>query len=79
MFNFIGTTAERQATYGRGAGGIFLDDLQCNGTEARLFDCPRNTAQHNCYHAKDAGVTCTTSEWSALLLINMITVITPCY
>lgn len=57
-----GVTAERQATYGRGTGGIFLDDLQCNGMEGRLYDCPRNTGQHDCYHAKDAGATCTTSE-----------------
>ena len=62
--NPIGATAERGATYGRGSGGLFLDDVQCNGTEARLFDCPRagTPGQHNCYHAKDAGVTCTTSE-----------------
>ena len=61
---FTGVTAERAATYGRGTGAIFLDDLQCDGTEGRLFDCNRNSGQHNCYHAKDAGATCTMSEYT---------------
>ena len=38
---------------------IFLDNLQCRGTERRLFDCPRNAiGVHNCNHGEDVGVTC---------------------
>ena len=36
-----------------------LDDLQCTGTEASLFDCPHSGVNiHNCDHSEDAGVRC---------------------
>ena len=42
-----------------GAGRIWLDDVQCRGTEARLIDCTaRPLGQHNCVHAEDVGVRC---------------------
>ena len=42
-----------------GAGQIWLDNVQCRGTEARLIDCPRNAlGSHNCGHDDDAGVWC---------------------
>ena len=49
--------------YGRGTGQIWLDQVQCRGNEARLYDCPANDAgRTNCNHNEDAGVTCTTGE-----------------
>ena len=42
-----------------GAGQIWLDDLECTGTEARLVDCghpPFGT--HNCTHNDDVGSRC---------------------
>ena len=42
-----------------GTGQIWLDNVNCRGTEARLIDCPANPlGSHNCVHAEDAGVTC---------------------
>ena len=43
-----------------GTGQIWLDNVQCSGTETRLIDCPANPlGNHNCVHGEDAGVRCT--------------------
>lgn len=47
------------AKFGNGTGPIWLDDVVCKGTEARLEDCahlPYGT--HDCDHGEDVGVTC---------------------
>ena len=42
-----------------GAGQIWLDDVQCRGTELTLASCPHPAfGQHNCAHIEDAGVRC---------------------
>ena len=42
-----------------GNGQIWLDDVQCAGTESRLIDCTANPlGTHNCIHGEDAGVLC---------------------
>jgi hypothetical protein len=42
-----------------GAGQIWLDNVQCRGTEATLISCPANPlGSHNCVHGEDAGVRC---------------------
>ncbi len=43
-----------------GADRIWLDNVQCVGTETRLIDCPANPlGTQNCGHIEDAGVRCT--------------------
>ena len=38
---------------------IYLDNVQCSGSELRLTDCPANTfGEHNCDHNDDACATC---------------------
>ena len=45
--------------YPSGEGNIFFDDVECEGTETNLFDCPsRGLNVHNCEHHEDAGVQC---------------------
>ena len=45
-----------------GNGTIWLDNVACIGTEARLQDCRANpVGVHNCGHDEDVGVRCSTS------------------
>ncbi|XP_072013342.1 scavenger receptor cysteine-rich domain-containing protein DMBT1-like isoform X2 [Amphiura filiformis] len=48
------------AAFGEGTGDIFLDSVQCSGTEDALRDCyNRGWGQHMfCKHSQDAGVIC---------------------
>ena len=42
-----------------GVGQIWLDEVQCTGSETRLIDCPANPlGQHDCTNSQDAGVRC---------------------
>ncbi|XP_030839945.1 deleted in malignant brain tumors 1 protein-like isoform X2 [Strongylocentrotus purpuratus] len=46
-------------TYGRGSGPIYLADVGCSGSEARLTECSNSGwINHACSHAEDAGVYC---------------------
>ncbi|KAJ8373310.1 hypothetical protein AAFF_G00266660 [Aldrovandia affinis] len=52
--------AHGNATFGRGNGTIWLNEVKCRGTELHLWDCPHSLQQHSsCEHQNDAGVTCT--------------------
>ena len=45
--------------YGGGSGPIFLDNVECNGIQTRLSECPhRGIGDSNCRHFEDAGVRC---------------------
>ncbi len=52
-----GAVALSSATFGVGFGEIYLDDVECIGTESQLVNCPHIT-EHNCGHSEDAGVRC---------------------
>jgi len=45
--------------YSAGSGRIWLDDVQCNGTETSIADCEhRGWGYHSCSHSDDVSVSC---------------------
>ncbi|KFP04729.1 Deleted in malignant brain tumors 1 protein, partial [Calypte anna] len=47
------------AHFGQGSGPIWLDNVDCAGTEVALAQCPsRPWGVNNCDHREDAGVVC---------------------
>ncbi len=52
-------SAPLSASFGPGSESIWLDDVQCSGSEAKLTQCPHGgLGKHNCNHGEDAGVVC---------------------
>ena len=51
--------ARRNAAYGQGSGTIWLDDLNCVGTELNIGYCSHmGWGNHDCSHYEDAGIKC---------------------
>ena len=52
--------ARHGAFYGQGSGKIWLDEVNCVGTELAIAHCSHNGwGAHNCGHEEDASVKCT--------------------
>ena len=55
--------------YGKGTGQIWLDDLQCSGSEMSLENCAHSGwGDHNCDHYEDVSITCGNEIESARLV-----------
>ena len=53
------TAAKTNAYFGEGSGDIWLDDVNCAGTESNLIHCSNpGWGVENCSHGEDAGVIC---------------------
>ena len=62
-----------------GAGRIWLDNVQCRGTERRLIDCNANAlGSHNCQHFEDAGVRCQAGMYAKSSLLSFLLWLTLC-
>ncbi|NXX99879.1 DMBT1 protein, partial [Centropus bengalensis] len=67
-------TSYTGAHFGQGSGPIWLDNVECTGTETALSHCPaRPWGVNNCDHGEDVGVVCSgssTDSFSRLRLEN---------
>jgi hypothetical protein len=66
----------------KGSGKIWLDEVQCMGSEMYLTQCNHNAwGQHDCDHSEDTGVLCNAqgmryiiSKFCLLLKLNAMIV-----
>ena len=58
--NYItGSAALSGASFGEGTGRIWLDNVQCAGSERELRNCTASSnGTNSCTHGQDAGVRC---------------------
>uniref|UniRef100_A0A3B1ILP1 SRCR domain-containing protein n=1 Tax=Astyanax mexicanus TaxID=7994 RepID=A0A3B1ILP1_ASTMX len=51
--------AVSESHFGSGSGPIWMDDVDCSGSESTLKKCQmRGWGKHNCNHSTDAAVIC---------------------
>ena len=60
----------RRASYGAGNGTIWLDNVNCIGSESSLMQCSHSGWRvHNCHHNEDAGIKCS-SEYNIISVLH---------
>ena len=59
MLPLLGSEPRLGSFFGRGRGPIFLENVNCIGTELRLTNCTNSgVGMRDCSHLDDAGVVC---------------------
>jgi len=57
--------------YGAGSGRIWLNNVQCHGSELHITECPHNGwGRHNCSHSDDVSVSCIADSAEAVALVG---------
>jgi len=57
-YNFRNIKAYGSTPFGQGNGTIMLSNLNCNGKENDISECPSSGWGASCGHNQDAGVSC---------------------
>ena len=56
--------APQFAQFGQGSGVIWMDNVQCNGSEHHIGECSfHGWGIHDCSHREDASVICAPGEY----------------
>ena len=59
--------------YGAGSGQIWLDNVQCNGTERDIDECSHDGwGVHSCGHDDDVAISCNTGNSHGLSLLVLL-------
>ena len=59
MHTHLGALSTVEAYFDVSDGPIFLDEVDCTGTETNILQCPSDEpGLHNCIHSEDSGVIC---------------------
>uniref|UniRef100_A0A8W8MBY9 SRCR domain-containing protein n=1 Tax=Magallana gigas TaxID=29159 RepID=A0A8W8MBY9_MAGGI len=62
------------AVYGKGSGQIWLDDVNCSGSETSIKECKhKGWGSHNCNHSGDVSINCLPFDESAVRLVGGLT------
>ncbi|XP_068698547.1 deleted in malignant brain tumors 1 protein-like [Montipora foliosa] len=68
LFTF---SAPIKASFGRGSGRIWLDNVKCTGSESSIRNCPHpGWGTHNCGHHKDASVVCSLTSTATTTTVS---------
>ena len=68
FFNAIEAT--NGSYHGNGTGSIWLSEVNCEGTERTIDDCPHPPfSKHYCDHSNDVGVICDGKSTCTLLYV----------
>lgn len=58
-----------RAVYGQGSGPIWLDNVNCNGSETRIEECSHpGWGNHDCSHSEDLSIICFPAECKCFVL-----------
>ncbi len=58
VYIIVMTDAQALTTYPTGSSPIYLDNVNCSGSELTLAQCTHDPDTTDCHHGEDAGVRC---------------------
>lgn len=69
-YSSTGASFRGAASYGAGTGKIWLDNVNCTGSETSITQCRSNGwGAHNCGHNEDVGIVCSSGSYPDFFLL----------